>query len=198
MVIYYFKLKILISIFLILGSNSIKASLLEQENFQKDFINLSSSNNFSNNEKLEENIEKVSHILFLCTGNSCRSQIAEGWTNHLGKESIKVKSAGTKASGINPRTLRIMEEFGVDITGQSSKTVTPDMIDWANIVITVCEDADDNCPILPKEIYKIHWSVKDPAKAKGSDEEIMSQFRSACKEIQEHVSELLFNLKNNK
>ena len=198
MLVYSFKFKILISMFLILASSSIKASFLEQENLQKNFINLSTSNNFSNNEKLEKNTEQVSHILFLCTGNSCRSQIAEGWTNYLGKESIKAKSAGTKASEINPRTLRIMEEFGVDITGQSSKTVTSDMIDWANILITVCDDADDNCPVLPKKIHKIHWSIKDPAKAKGSDEEIMSQFRSACKEIQEHVSELLSNLKNNK
>lgn len=131
------------------------------------------------------------HILFLCTGNSCRSQMAEGWARHLGGGAVAVESAGIEAHGKNPRAIAVMAEAGVDISGQESTRVTDAMIRRANVVVTVCGHADEHCPVLPPDVEKIHWPLEDPAKATGSEEEIMARFRATRDEVRTRVGELL-------
>jgi len=134
---------------------------------------------------------KKTHILFLCTGNSCRSQMAEGWARYLGSDVAEVNSAGIKAHGLNPNAVKVMKESGVDITSQTSKVVASDMIQWADLVVTVCGDADENCPRLPAKTKKIHWPIKDPAKATGTEEEVIKEFQSVRDEIRARVVGLL-------
>jgi arsenate reductase len=136
----------------------------------------------------------ATRILFLCTGNSCRSQMAEGWARHLGGGHIEAESAGIEAHGKNPRAIRVMAEAGVDISIQESTRVTDDMINRADIVVTVCGHADEHCPVLPPGIQKIHWPLSDPAKATGTEEEIMAQFRATRDEVRWRVAELITSL----
>jgi len=134
-------------------------------------------------------------ILFLCTGNSCRSQMAEGWAKYLGHGRINVTSAGIEAHGKNPRAIAAMSEAGVDISDQESTQVTPEMLEEADIVITVCGHADEHCPVLPAYIKKFHWPLEDPAKVTGTEEEIRTVFRKIRDEIRERVSGLLNELR---
>ena len=131
------------------------------------------------------------NILFLCTGNSCRSQIAEGWGRHTGGDAVSVQSAGIEAHGKNPRAIEVMREVGVDISGQESTIVDDHMLQRADVVVTVCGHADEQCPALPPGITKIHWPLTDPAKATGSDEEIMREFRATRDDIERRVRALL-------
>ncbi len=134
-------------------------------------------------------------VLFLCTGNSCRSQMAEGWANHLGGDWLEVQSAGIEAHGKNPRAIAVMREAGVDIAQQESTRVTPEMIAWADLVVTVCGHADEHCPVLPPGVQKKHWPLSDPAKAVGSEEEIMATFRATRDEVRSRVEGLIGGLK---
>ena len=135
------------------------------------------------------------NILFLCTGNSCRSQIAEGWARHIGGDSVVVQSAGIEAHGKNPRAIEVMREIGIDISEQASTIVNDDMLQDADVVVTVCGHADEQCPVLPPGITKVHWPLTDPAKATGTEEEIMTEFRATRDEIEGRVSELLESIK---
>lgn len=96
------------------------------------------------------------NILYLCTGNSCRSQMAEGWTRLLGGDDVIVESAGIEAHGKNPRAIAVMKEAGIDISGQESTIISKAMIARADIVVTVCGHADEQCPVLPANVTKIH------------------------------------------
>ena len=131
------------------------------------------------------------HILYLCTGNSCRSQMAEGWTRALGGDRISVDSAGIEAHGKNPRAIAVMQEAGVDISGQESTIVSREMLGCADVVVTVCGHADEQCPVLPSGVKKIHWPLTDPAKATGSEDEIMAEFRATRDEVKSRVQNLL-------
>jgi arsenate reductase len=131
------------------------------------------------------------HLLFLCTGNACRSQMAEGWAHCFGSSALEVRSAGIEAHGKNPRAIAVMAEAGVDIAGQTSTRVTPAMLDWADTVVTVCGHADEHCPALPSGVRKFHWPLEDPAKATGSEEEIMAVFRASRDDIRDRVRMLL-------
>lgn len=118
-------------------------------------------------------------VYFLCTGNSCRSQIADGFLNALGGEKYEVKSAGLEAHGLNPRAVQVMTEAGVDISGNSSDVIDRDILNRAAYVITLCGHADEHCPVIQNpNVIKWHWGFDDPAKATGTEEEIMAQFRS--------------------
>ena len=136
------------------------------------------------------------NILYLCTGNSCRSQMAEGWTRALGSDAFVAGSAGIEAHGKNPRAIAVMKEAGVDISGQESTIVTGAMLDRADVVVTVCGHADEQCPVLPPGVRKDHWPLTDPAKAKGSDEEIMRAFRATRDDVRRRVEDLLARLNN--
>ena len=133
-------------------------------------------------------------LLFLCTGNACRSQMAEGWARHLGNDGLQVQSAGLEAHGKNPRAIQVMREAGVDISSQESTQLTPELLAWADYVVTVCGHADEHCPALPAGTRKEHWPLSDPAKAQGTEEEIMGTFRDSRDDIQQRVADLLERL----
>lgn len=133
-------------------------------------------------------------VLFICSGNSCRSQMAEGWLRVSSGGRIEAGSAGLDPHGQNPRAIAIMAEAGVDIAGQASKALTNDDLQWADLVITVCGDAEETCPLLPPGTRKEHWPLPDPAKATGSEEEIMAVFRASRDDIRHRVADLIERL----
>jgi arsenate reductase len=134
------------------------------------------------------------NILFLCTGNSCRSQMAEGWARALGADDLQVQSAGIEAHGKNPRAIAVMQEAGVDISAQASTRVTDDMLQAADLVVTVCGHADEHCPVLPPGTRKEHWPLEDPARAAGSEEQVIAVFRASRDTIRQRVLDLLQRL----
>jgi arsenate reductase len=137
-------------------------------------------------------------ILFLCTGNSCRSQMAEGWARYLKGEVIEPYSAGIETHGLNPNAVRVMAEAGVDISHHRSKHLNElkDIpFDW---VITVCDNANESCPIFPGKVKRFHISFNDPprlARNAKSEEEALSFYRKVRDEIKDFVSKLPDNLK---
>lgn len=130
-------------------------------------------------------------ILFVCTGNSCRSQMAEGWARYLSAGAVEVASAGIEAHGKNPRAIAVMAEAGVDISGQESTVLTDEMLENADLVVTVCGHADAHCPVLPRGTRKVHWPLEDPARASGTEDEILNVFRASRDDIRSRVEELL-------
>jgi len=134
------------------------------------------------------------NVLFLCTGNSCRSQMAEGWAKQLGGKWIEAQSAGIEAHGKNPRAIEVMREAGVDISRQESTQLTDEMLTSADYVVTVCGQADENCPVLPAGTPKEHWPLADPAQATGSEDEIMTVFRASRDDIRRRVADLIKRL----
>ncbi len=141
-------------------------------------------------------MKKPFNILFLCTGNSCRSQMAEGWARWLGKPLFEIQSAGIESHGKNPRAIAVMKTAGVDISSQESTIVTSEMLAKADLVVTVCGHADEHCPLLPASTRKEHWPLEDPGKAQGTEEEIMDIFRASRDDIQARVKHLLQQLNN--
>jgi len=139
--------------------------------------------------------KRKARVLFVCTGNSCRSQMAEGWANHLGSEWLEARSAGIEAHGKNPRAIAVMRETGVDISHQESTKLTPGMLDWADLVVTVCSHADEHCPILPPRVQKKHWPLEDPAKTQGTEAEILEIFRVTRDEIRGRVEGMIGGMK---
>ncbi|RME32521.1 MAG: arsenate reductase ArsC [Gammaproteobacteria bacterium] len=138
--------------------------------------------------------ERPLRLLFVCTGNACRSQMAEGWARHLGGKRVEARSAGIEAHGLNPRAVAVMAEAGVDIAGQQSTRLTPEMLEWADVVITVCGHADEHCPVLPPGTRKRHWPLEDPARARGDESEVMAVFRASRDVIRDQVRDLLEEL----
>jgi len=132
-------------------------------------------------------------ILFLCTGNSCRSQMAEGWTRHLKGDQIDVWSAGVEPHGLNLNAVKVMAEAGVDISGHRSTHVR-DVLDIPfDTVITVCDHARESCPLFPRPVRKIHKSFDDPpflAKSAASEEEVLNIYRRVRDEIRAFVETL--------
>ncbi len=132
-------------------------------------------------------------ILFLCTGNSCRSQMAEGWTRHLKSDLIDVSSAGIAPHGVDPRAVLVMEEAGVDISGQRSKGVD-DLPDGRfDYVITVCDHANENCPFFPGPVKRVHVAFDDPprlAEDAANEDEALTHYRRVRDEIRAFVETL--------
>ncbi|TAJ07364.1 MAG: arsenate reductase ArsC [Nitrospirae bacterium] len=122
-------------------------------------------------------------VLFLCTGNSCRSQMAEGWLRHLAGDRFDVASAGTHPVGLNPVAVAAMREVGVDISRHTSKNVNQFLGERFDYVITVCDSAKEACPTFPGATSRLHWSFDDPAAAQGSLEERLQVFRRVRDEI---------------
>ena len=128
-------------------------------------------------------------VLFLCTGNSCRSQMAEGWLRHLAGDRFEVFSAGTKPAGVNPTAVAAMREAGVDISAQESKNVATYLGQHFGYIITVCDNAKEACPIFPGPAQRIHWSFDDPASASGSEQQRFEVFRRVRDEIRGRIEE---------
>jgi arsenate reductase (thioredoxin) len=127
-------------------------------------------------------------LLFLCTHNSARSQMAEGFLRHLAGDRFEVASAGTEARGVNPLAVRAMAEAGVDISGQSSKTLDRFLDDAWDYVVTVCDSANEACPVFPRAATRVHWSFADPSAALGSDDERLAMFRRVRDEIKTQIT----------
>ncbi len=125
-------------------------------------------------------------ILVLCTGNSCRSQIAEGYLRYFAGEKAEIYSAGVETHGVNPIAIATMKEDGIDISNHTSNNID----EYRNIdfdfVITVCDNAKERCPFFPTKDQKFHYNFPDPAKAIGTDEEITEEFRKVRQQIKDY------------
>ena len=130
-------------------------------------------------------------VLFLCTHNSARSQMAEGLLRSLGGNRFEVHSAGTVATRLRPEAIAAMAELGIDISGQASKELAPFIGQSFDRVITVCDQAKESCPIFPGARSTAHWSIDDPAAVAGSDGERLAAFRRARDELRVRVAELV-------
>jgi arsenate reductase len=133
----------------------------------------------------------MKRILVLCTGNSCRSQIAEGYLKYFAKDKAEVYSAGIETHGVNPKAIAIMKEDGMDISHHTSNNV----IEYCNIdfdfVITVCENAKEQCPVFPSKAKQFHHNFPDPAKATGTPEEIIQNFREVRDQIKKFSNQFV-------
>ncbi len=130
-------------------------------------------------------------VLFLCTENSCRSQMAEGLVNHDLSGQVQAFSAGVRPSRVNPRAIRVMAELGIDISRHHSKSVDDLSEKQFDLVITVCDQAQEQCPIFPGETEVIHVGFSDPARATGTEEEILTIFRQVRDELRRQLISLL-------
>jgi len=131
--------------------------------------------------------------LFLCTHNSARSQMAEGLLRALAGDRFEAMSAGTEATHVRPLAVRAMEEIGVDISEQESKTLERYLKESFDYVITVCDDANEACPFFPGASERLHWSFEDPSRAEGSKEERLAVFRRVRNRIKDQVQAELVN-----
>ena len=129
----------------------------------------------------------MKRILVLCTGNSARSQMGEGLFRQEGHGGYEVESAGTKPSHVRPEAIAVMKELGIDISGHRSKSVNEFDGQSFDYVITVCDNARDNCPVFPAGTERIHWSFEDPAAVQGTEEQRLSAFRRIRDQIHEKV-----------
>ncbi len=133
-------------------------------------------------------------IVFLCTGNSCRSQMAEGFARYYGGDRLEVYSAGIFPAGVNPKAVAVMKEAGIDISGQTSKAIDKEILAQADFIITLCGDARESCPVVPGKVQKRHWLLEDPARAEGTDAEIMEKFRAVRDQISKFVQDIIVEL----
>lgn len=145
-------------------------------------------------ERSEEMVVLKKGILFLCTGNSCRSQIAEGFARKMLPKEVNVFSAGLEPKGVHPMAVKVMQEVGVDISYQKSKNISEIPIHEISTVVTLCGDAAERCPVFPGKVKRIHWELEDPAKAQGRQEEIIKIFRKVRDKIKSYMeNEKWFN-----
>lgn len=126
-------------------------------------------------------------IYFLCTGNSCRSQMAEGWAKKYLGDEWEVKSAGLEAHGLNPNAINAMHEIGIDIKGHTSDVIDPEILNNSELVVTLCGHADEHCPVTPPNVKREHWGFDDPAKAEGTDEEKWAVFQRVRDQIGDRI-----------
>ncbi|KAF4324918.1 hypothetical protein G195_001743 [Phytophthora kernoviae 00238/432] len=131
-------------------------------------------------------------VYFLCTGNSCRSQIADGFLKALGSDKYEVRSAGLEAHGLNPRAVQTMKEAGIDISNHTSDVIDPEILKQADYIITLCGHANDNCPVVRNDkAERWHWGFDDPAKATGTEEEITATFAEVRDSIKARIEQFL-------
>ena len=133
-------------------------------------------------------------ILVLCTGNSCRSQIAEGYLKLFAEGRADIYSAGIETHGVNPRAIAIMAENGIDISKNTSNNVNEYADTKFDVVLTVCDNANEHCPVFPSNAKKFHHNFPDPAKTNGTDEEIMNQFRTVREMIKDYCKKFITNV----
>jgi len=136
-------------------------------------------------------------VLILCTGNSARSQMAEGLLRHDGGDAFVVESAGLEPSFVRPEAIEAMREIGIDISGQHSKSLEKFIGQPFDYVITVCDNANQNCPIFSGAKRRIHWSVEDPASVGGTEETRLKAFRIARDDLRERLSKFIESAKEN-
>jgi arsenate reductase len=137
---------------------------------------------------------KTPRILFVCTGNSARSQIAEGFARYYGGDMVEVDSAGTEPKGLNPNAVWVMNEAGIDISGHTSDPLDGKNLESYDHVVTLCGDARDHCPALPAAIHSEHWDLTDPASTRGHPLEVLEAFRLTRFQVERRVKDLLFRI----
>ncbi|WP_203642093.1 arsenate reductase (thioredoxin) [Levilactobacillus andaensis] len=138
----------------------------------------------------------MTQLYFLCTGNSCRSQMAEGFARELAPKDWTIASAGVERHGLNPLAVQVMEEVGIDISQQTSKLIDVDYLNTSDIVVTLCGDARDKCPVTPSSVTRLHWPLTDPAQATGTPDQIMTTFRQSRDEIKSRVTSLIADIQS--
>ncbi len=141
-----------------------------------------------------QSVNSKQKVLFVCTGNSCRSQMAEGMLRYYEKDKFEVFSAGLEPSYVHPLAIKTMAESGIDITNQHSQTVNEFLGEDFSYVITVCDSAKELCPVFPGKYNAIHWSIEDPASTEGTESERMKDFRRVRQNIQERINHFISNL----
>ena len=137
------------------------------------------------------NRANMRRVLILCTGNSARSQMAEGLLRHMAGDRFDVRSAGTKPSSVRPEAVQVLGELGIDISGYRSKSVDEFLREPFDSILTVCDNAKANCPFFPGQAKRIHWSLDDPAALSGSDAERLDAFRRSRDQIRERLLEFI-------
>lgn len=133
----------------------------------------------------------MKNILVLCTGNSCRSQMAEGYLRFFAKGKVTIYSAGIETHGVNPKAIQVMKEDGIDISSHTSNNVNEYVHIAFDYIITVCDNANENCPFFPSKAKRFHQNFSDPAKTKGSEEEILNSFRKVRDEIKAYSEKFI-------
>ena len=126
-------------------------------------------------------------VLVLCTHNSARSQMAEGLLRHLSAGHVDAHSAGTEVTEVRPLAIRAMQEIGIDISGQKSKSLHPFLTQRFHFVITVCDQAAETCPLFPSSSHRLHWSFVDPSRGVGTEEERLSLYRRVRDQIRQRI-----------
>ncbi len=132
-------------------------------------------------------------IIFICTGNACRSQIAHGLLENMARDKFEVFSAGSHPSRVHPMSIKIMEEIGIDISHHRSDFIDDYLKTGIEIVITVCDNANEICPIFPGDVERLHWSIDDPFKGWSFDEGQIQSFRDTREEIKQRIINFLQN-----
>ena len=140
----------------------------------------------------EESKSRKKGVLFVCTGNACRSQIAEGFAKMIAPDDVQVFSAGTFPAGLSSKAVRVMKEIGIDILEQYSKHIDEIPLDEIGTVITLCDSADKLCPSFPGK-KRLHWPIMDPVGSIGNEEKVLQKFREARDEIMEKVEKFFKN-----
>ena len=141
---------------------------------------------------MEDSSKGKKKVLFLCTHNSARSQMAEGLLREMGGPGFEVQSAGTIATKVRPEAVAVMKEEGIDLSGHSSKTLEGFLSDHFDYVITVCDNANDTCPVFPNAHKRLHWSVDDPAGVEGDEATRLAAFRKARDELRQRIEDDIF------
>jgi arsenate reductase (thioredoxin) len=126
-------------------------------------------------------------VIFVCTHNSARSQMAEGMLRSWGGDQFEAFSAGTEAAGVRPEAIRVMDEIGIDISGQESKTLEPFLGEAFSWLITVCDQAKEACPVIPGVAQQAHWSIDDPSAVEGDEEARLEAFRTARDVLRDRI-----------
>lgn len=132
--------------------------------------------------------------MFVCTGNSARSQMAEGWARVLSRGKWEVHSAGLEPKGVNPYAVKVMQEIGVNISQQKSKNLDYELMRQMDVIVTLCDNAQESCPVTPPGIKTFHWPLQDPAGFAGSEAEIIQGFRTVRDEINIRIEALFASL----
>lgn len=130
-------------------------------------------------------------VYFLCTGNSCRGQMAEGFAKKYLEDSYEIYSAGIEPRGINPLAIKVMQEKGIDITNQTSDLVSTKLLNQSDFVITLCKDAKERCPVVLPRSSHYHWPFDDPAQFRGTEVEILNEFRRVRDEIESNIQKFI-------
>ena len=135
-------------------------------------------------------VNEKKRVLFVCTHNSARSQMAEGWLRHMAGDRFEAHSAGTEATEVRPFAIAAMAEVGIDISGAESKTLDRYLAGPWDYVVTVCDQAAESCPVFSGMAERLHWSLPDPSKATGSEEDQLSVYRATRDRIRSNIEEL--------